>query len=46
LHSCYPHGENLPNNMLDIDAPLKAMLALRVLEMGAAPQPALLARTA
>jgi hypothetical protein len=30
-----PHGEIVTNNMLDIDAPLKAMFILRVQEMGA-----------
>jgi hypothetical protein len=41
-----PHGEIVTNNMLDIDAPLKAIFALRVQEMGAASQPAPLARIA
>ena len=41
-----PHGEIVTNNMLDIDAPLKAIFTLRVQEMGATSQPAPLARIA
>ena len=41
-----PHGEIITNNMLDIDAPLKAIFTLRVQEMGATSQPAPLARIA
>ena len=41
-----PYGEIVTNNMLDIDAPLKAIFALRVQEMGATSQPAPLARIA
>ena len=46
LHSCYPHGESLTNNLLDTGVPLKAIFALRVQEIGASPQPAPLARIA
>ena len=41
-----PHGEVVTNNMLDIDAPLKAIFTLRVQEMGATSQSAPLARIA
>jgi hypothetical protein len=41
-----PHGEIVTNNMLDIDAPLKAMFILRVQEMGANSEPTPLAHIA
>jgi hypothetical protein len=41
-----PHGEMVTNNVLDIDAPLKAIFTQRVQEMGAMPQLASLARIA
>jgi hypothetical protein len=41
-----PHGEIVTNNLLDIDAALKAMFSQRVQEMGAMPQLASLARIA
>jgi hypothetical protein len=41
-----PQGEMVMNNLLDIDAPLKAIFTLRVQDMGATRQPAPFARIA